>query len=440
MNANEREAFHKGLRLTTPIRIDFLPIATSFVEKASSTFGLGKSEALKLTLAAEEIFSYLCRVTGTEEDMDISCFSGLYYGAVEFSFDRRDFNMRALNITAKISPDSDEGLEEMGLLIAARSIDHLQIVEREGDKIALTLFKEKEYQAVADVQIPEVPYMESCAIQEPSVEDSKTFVNLLNHYYDKFFFPPAFKFPGKVADMVLSGEYAASIALNQRGLIGGGILWRKRGAKTVECFGPYLFHQENNILMAESLLNSFLGRIAKTEITGIFCKYSTSHLPEGYFEPLGSVAYIREDGTSAEHSAFYRQLIEDTGSYVWGAEELRPFLEKEYRRLVLPREVHVTKYQGEHRDPHSVFTSQFDRELHEVTLRGIWPGKDALENLQEHIRIFREEKLLNIFFEMDLGVSWQAGLTDPLLTLGFKPCFIIPYGGRSDLVVFQLTI
>lgn len=440
MNTKETEMFHKALRLTTPSRIDFLPVVTGFVEKASLTFGLAEPEALKLTLAAEEIFAYLCKVARAEENIDISCFSGVYYGAVEFSFGKRDFSMRALNITAKISPESEEGLEEMGLLIAARSVDHLQIVEREGDKIALTLFKEKEYQAATDIQIPQIPHMDSFSIQRPSIEDSKIFVNLLNHHYEKCFFPPAFKFPGKVADMVLSGEYAASIAVDPKGLIGGGLLWRKLGEKTVECFGPYLFHQENNISMAESLLNSFLGRIAKTEMIGIFCKYATSYLPEGYLEPLGKVAYTREDGTSTELSAFYRQLIEDTGSYVWGSEELKPFLEKEYGRLVLPREIHVTKYQGEHRDPYSAFTSQFDRELHEVTLRAIWPGMDALENLEEHIRIFREERLLNIFFEMDLGISWQAGLTDPLLTLGFKPCFIIPYGGHSDLVIFQLTI
>jgi len=192
--------------------------------------------------------------------------------------------------------------------------------------------------------------------------------------------------------------------------------------------------------LAESLLDSFLGKIAKADFTGIFCKYSTAHLSKGYFEPLGTITFFREDGSSTELSSFYRHLIEDTGSSVWASQELRPFLEGEYRRLVLPREIHLTKYQGEHQDLHSVFTSEFDRELHEVTLRALWPGKDSLENLKKHVQIFGEERLPNILFEMDLGIPWQADLTSPLLSLGFKPRFIIPYGGSSDLVIFQLPI
>jgi hypothetical protein len=430
----------KRLSLTTSIQIDFLPVVTGFVEKANLAFGLGKSETLKLTLAAEEIFAYLCRMTKAGEMIEVSCSGGIYYGAVEFLFSRRDFNMKGFNITAKISPESEEGLEEMGLLIAARSVDHLQMIERDSERLSLSLVKEKEYPPDPDVQIPEIPYMDLFSIKTPSPEEIKAFVALLNFHYEKYLTPPSFKIPGKVADMVFSGEYGAAVAVNHKGLTGGGILWRRLGEKTIECFGPYLFQQKSNVRLAESLLNSFLGRIAKTEILGIFSKYPTSHLPKGYFESLGTITYFREDKTLTALTAFFRQLIEDTGAYVWASQELKPFLEEEYKRLVLPREIHLAKYQGEHKDLHSVFTSEFDKELNGVTLRAIWPGKDTLENLQRHIQVFKEEKLLNILFEMDLGISWQADLADPLLTLGFKPRFIIPYGGHSDLVVFQLPI
>ena len=45
----------------------FLPVATSFVEKAAAAFGLAEPEALSLTLATEEIFVYLCSVAAGQE-------------------------------------------------------------------------------------------------------------------------------------------------------------------------------------------------------------------------------------------------------------------------------------------------------------------------------------------------------------------------------------
>ena len=42
----------------------FLPLATSFVEKAALAYGLADPEAMALTLATEEIFAYLSRPRG----------------------------------------------------------------------------------------------------------------------------------------------------------------------------------------------------------------------------------------------------------------------------------------------------------------------------------------------------------------------------------------
>ncbi len=48
-----------------------LPLATSFAENAGLAYGLGKPEALKLTLAVEEVFSYLAEVAEGPEDGDV---------------------------------------------------------------------------------------------------------------------------------------------------------------------------------------------------------------------------------------------------------------------------------------------------------------------------------------------------------------------------------
>ncbi|CAO0822135.1 hypothetical protein DFAR_2820003 [Desulfarculales bacterium] len=51
-----------SLWLSAPLDPDFLLVATFFAEQAAMSLGLGRAEALELTLASEEAFSYLCRV------------------------------------------------------------------------------------------------------------------------------------------------------------------------------------------------------------------------------------------------------------------------------------------------------------------------------------------------------------------------------------------
>jgi hypothetical protein len=72
-----------------------------------------------------------------------------------------------------------------------------------------------------------------------------------------------------------------------------------------------------------------------------------------------------------------------------------------------------------------------------ITLRAIWDGVDAARNLARHVKALKADDLPNIFFEIDLGHAWQAGLTVPLLEQGFTPRLVLPYGGERDVVVFQ---
>ena len=47
------------LRLVVTLRPSLLHVCTGFVEQSARALGLGAREALALTLAAEEVFSYL---------------------------------------------------------------------------------------------------------------------------------------------------------------------------------------------------------------------------------------------------------------------------------------------------------------------------------------------------------------------------------------------
>ena len=92
----------------------FLPLATSFVENAAVGLGLDHAEALSLTLATEEIFSYLCQMALPDQAIEIRCSSGGYYIRADFHFSVEDFNMRAFNLTATVSVDDEAAWKRWG--------------------------------------------------------------------------------------------------------------------------------------------------------------------------------------------------------------------------------------------------------------------------------------------------------------------------------------
>jgi hypothetical protein len=54
--------------------------------------------------------------------------------------------------------------------------------------------------------------------------------------------------------------------------------------------------------------------------------------------------------------------------------------------------------------------------------------------------MFRREGLTSIFFEMDLGASWQAEFAPEVLQLGFNPQMLLPHSGSGDLLLFVLCL
>jgi anti-sigma regulatory factor (Ser/Thr protein kinase) len=415
----------------------FTRLVTSFVEESAIAFSMAKTEALKLTLASEEIFVYLCKTGQTKETLDIEAANGGYYVRMKFLFKARPFNPRAFNLTASIKLDDNAELEEMGLLIASRSVDRFTITEGPQQTLVLVIIKEKSYPELSDLKAIETKALKNFVIKSSDPDRLKFFVRLLLTNYPDHLYPAAFHFPGKLIDMITSNEYGAQIALDEQGRIGGGIIWRWIGSKTVESFGPYLFHQPPDSRMANDLINACLGQIAKTDAIGLISRYSTPEFPYRYFESLGSIDLFQMDGTMRRSTIYYRQLHEDPGCQVWAHSSLKEFLQAEYHRLFFGREILITRHEGEQRPLYSVFAPQFDRSHRQVTLRAIWDGADSAKNLAQHLHVLKAENIPNIFFEIDLAHAWQANLTETLLDNAFQPRLILPYGGEADIVLFQ---
>jgi hypothetical protein len=426
--------------LKTHLEAPFLPLVLSFAEESVKAFGLGRIERDKVRLACEEIFIYLCKTAPPAgQALEIEVSNHLYYAKIQFLFDSLHFDPYALNLTAHITPD-ETGMDDLGLLIAARSVDRLYMQHGQREGSGLGLIKEKEYaEGIDDAPHHEAP-LDHFTVRTPDAELLKRFARGIRHSYDTPFYPSDYRYPAKMADMVTSGDYHAVVAVGtgkQAGQIGGGVVWSAVGKGVIDFFGPYVFDKGLGDRIAVSLIDSFLGHIAKTEATFAITMYGTPQLPRDYFELLGTIDYQSSQGHTGSRPFYYRQLKEDTGCQVWAHRELEPFLRTEYSRLFLPREILTVTWEGEQRQPHSVFTPRFDRSRKTVRLRPVLDGEDAANNLADHVRLLMGEGFGDIFLEMDLGRSWQGLLVPALLQNRFVPVLLLPNAGRGDVVVFQ---
>jgi hypothetical protein len=424
--------------LTVPANPVFLSLATEFVEESALVFGLEEPEALSLTLATEEIFVYLCQSTAPDKEVCLKCTGHGYYVEEEFSFQAKDFNMKAFNLTAASSMDNEREMHETGLLIASRMVDHFRFSQQD-DRLRVVLLKEKLYPAFSELPVQKTQPLEEFSIRTPDPEELKAFVRLLNLTYPAHLVPVSFRFPGKVVDMVASGDYSAAVAADTAGHLGGGALWRCDGPKLVELYGPYVFNQPTGSSVAQAVVESFIASVAKSSAVGVISRRPTPELPSEYFEALGSLTVERGAGSVVDIPAYYRHLEEDAGVTVWAHPALRDFLRTEYTRLVFAREIRLVTDEGESSSRFSVLSAEFDQGSGQVMLRPVWWGLDSGENVAGHVRILRDEGTQGVFFEMDLGKPWHSRFTPALLDAGFEPRMVLPYAGRGDLVVFQLA-
>lgn len=434
------------LTLSLPARPSYLRVATHFAESSASAYGLGEDECLKLSLAVEEIFLHLCSSVCPEQPLELRAINGIYYTRVLFLFASAQLDMKGLNIATTFTcADGEADLAEMGLMLASRSVDHLHITVEKDHRICLAVTKEKAYPGIS---APEA-IGKTGAETGPDAAEKAILVETPDPEHLKLlavavcsgnlpFVPAFFRYPGKVVDMVSSGDYRAVAAFNDRGRMIGGALFRFRSEKIVEIYGPYLSAMGEASSAELLILEDCVGRIARTKALGVL---SLSGLPpavRGNFEYLGSLVFSAEQGGGIERPSFYRHLHEDPGCEVWTHADFAAYLRNEHDRLILARDIRIARPMGETKAGASLFAADINRDISEAVLRPVWPGGDLNANVERHVCFLRNERFLNIFFKLDLGVPWHAELMPPLAAHGFKPRLLIPFGGKADVLVFQL--
>ncbi len=410
--------------------------AIAFAADSAASSGLGKQEIMSLTLAAEEIFLYLCHNASFGQMVEIQSSGSAYYLQMDFVFSETEVNFRAFNLTYKPGYDSEEDMEEIGLLLASRQVDQFRLIREPNNVLRLVLIKEKRYPLAG--KKPELLPLTAVGakVQMASSAEAEQFARMVLHSTKHM--PPFFEYPSKFGDMVASGDYACAVSADEFGRQAGGICWCRSGTKAMECFGPYIFVEQGGNELCARLLDACLNDLVKTPAIGLINRWPGSQLPNGYFDELGTYSVYKNDNSTSAQIIFFRQLREDPGANVWANPRLEDFLVQEYRRLVLPREVNFIEpeYSSVASD-YSVLTTEFQREQHTVILRLLWSGKDMEQNVARHVNLFEEEDWKNVSAEIDLGLPWQTGFATALLKNGFMPRLILPNEGQGDIVLFR---
>ncbi len=102
-----------------------------------------------------------------------------------------------------------------------------------------------------------------------------------------------------------------------------------------------------------------------------------------------STARRLSEGTWKPKEAVFRLMDEDPGEWVWCHPELIDFLESEYERLHLPREVRAIKISDASRSGFSVISSQLDVPRKVANLKPAFSGRDIEKNLASHLSLFK---------------------------------------------------
>lgn len=427
--------------LTIDLNPAFTSLVLDFAVGTARAFGMTDGDVAKVRLASEEIFGYLCRAGKAGQGFGVEAASSIYEMELKFVFAPYTFDPYAFNLSARVGAD-EQGIENLGLLIASRSADRFSMSYSQGGAITLVLVKEKTYAGPGECR-EQVRPLTTFALKVPDAEIVKRFAAAACSRYLDITFPAGFRFPSKLADMAASGDYRFLVATGtgaEGAEIAGGLIWQPFGRNMIQFYGPYIFDQPLAADIAVSLTEQFLGAVAKTDAIGVISQYTTSYLPEEHFEALGSIDHYLGEGNKETRRFYYRQLREDAGSYVWADASLTPFLQDAYAHLALPRHILGISDDEQYVDLHSVFSVRFDRPLNSVTIQPVLDGQDRGRNVADHIALLEQEGLRNIFFRIDIGIAWQSRLSSVLCENGFVPALLVPYGGeQGDVVIFQRT-
>jgi hypothetical protein len=431
-----QQTMTKNLAVTRiPFTVPFLPLAMEFVDKGAHGFGYGDRETSGLVLAVEELFSFYSRQAAVGSSLEIELEDQGYRLALSISFQTANPDMRAFNLTWRVSHDSEESLDMLGPMIAARSVSSLRLDFGAEEKVVIRMTRDRDYPPASAVPLPPPDAAKAVRLADPSQDDLRHFATMVATSGSPFV-PPFLSRPGMAADMLSAGHLHAILALGGDWIVGG-VLWRPLTDTCIELYGPYLFNDDPDDSMLTMLMDEAIGRISRSRCRGLMRRQGPLKGHERFFDFLGELEMTGISGNAGHATYYYRQLKEESGGVVYCKKSLAAFLDGQYERLCLPRQVRQAAADAARLRDASVLAVELEYPRSLAIIRPLCAGKDMAANLTAHLDLLRGEGIDNFIVELNTGLAEDTAFADALEDTGFVPRLLIPDAGQGDLVVYD---
>jgi hypothetical protein len=418
-----------------PFSVPFLPLAIELIDKGARGFGYNEHETGGLVLAIEELFSFYVRQVAVESALEIELEDQGYRLALTLTLRMANPDLRAFNLTWRVSSDSEESLEMLGPMLAARSVSSLRLDFGADEQVVLRMTRDRDYAAASAVALPPANPAGSLRLTDPSPDDLRHFATMVVASASPFV-PSFLARPGMAADMLAAGHLNA-VLLTSGDWIMGGVLWRALTDSCQELYGPYLFGADPDDRALTQLLDEAVGRISRTRCRGFVRRQGVLAGHERFFDFLGELELTGVSGAAAHRTYYYRQLKEESGGAVYCTGRLASFLVDQYERLCLPRQVRETVKDPSRLRDASVLAVELEYARSLAIIRPLCAGKDMVANLSAHLDQLRGQGIENFLLEINTGRSEDTAFAGALEQTGFVPRLLIPDAGRGDLVIYD---
>lgn len=416
-----------------PFGPPFLPLAMEFVDRGARGFGYGDRETGGLVLAMEELFSFYSRRAAADSCAELELHDQGYRLLLTLSFSAANPDLRAFNLTWRVSHDSEESLEMLGPMLAARSVSSLRLEFGANERVTIRLTRDRDYATAGAVPLPPPDLAGTVRPVTPSSDDLRHFAAMVSASAPRFV-PPFLARPGMAADMLEAGHLNALVALGGA-WIAGGLLWRELTDGCTELYGPYLFTPDRDDRILTMLMDEAIGRISHSRSRGLLRRQGPLPDHERFFDFLGDLETTGSGGETSQCSYYYRQLREESGGVVYCGPRLASFLTEQYDRLCLPRQI---REGGSLRlRDASVLAVELDCPRSLAIIRPLCAGRDMSDNLRAHLELLKQEGIRNFIVELNTGRGEETAFADPLEEAGFIPRLLVPDAGQGDLVIYH---
>ncbi len=411
------------LSLELPAKKVFQPVLAGFLIEGMRSWNIPEADALALRLASEEVFR---RIEGLAERLETKLTYRTHGLELTFAFRLGSVDLHRLNLVA------EERSSRSDWLVVSRFLDRLKVSHGFGGRLELALSKDRSYRQLAETLSPLDIDWQLAELRRPNERELQLFTARLSRSCDPERLSPFLHKPGKLRDMLASGNLDIQLALDGQSDPLGGTILDLRDPRWIHIHGPFDFTQDRGL--GETLMENLEERLQAHRPGLLAADPALYRAPQATME-LG-VRRLRLHQDAELTVAFQLRPNIGRDGVVWTDERLRPFLEAEYQRLGLQRELQDWQQGLRPTKGRSVISCDLDREYRDATLRPVLAGGDIADNLRRHLERLNREGYLNACFELDLGDARQLRFLEPLAELGFSPAYLLPNAGRSDLLVF----